>query len=94
MPIYEYQCNHCHHEFDLMQKVNDPHEKVCPKCHKETAVRLVSAAGFQLKGTGWYATDFKDKKPTPKKDESGSENNSTKEKKETKSTTTTEGKKD
>ena len=61
MPIYEYQCASCHHAFDLIQKMSDEHAKQCPRCSKETAVRLVSAAGFQLKGTGWYATDFKDK---------------------------------
>lgn len=67
MPIYEYQCTACQHQFDLIQKMSDPVTKICPKCAKETAVRLVSAAGFQLKGTGWYSTDFKDKgKPKPK----------------------------
>lgn len=59
MPIYEYQCSSCHHTFDLIQKMSDEPVKICPECSKETAVRLVSAAGFQLKGTGWYATDFK-----------------------------------
>lgn len=61
MPIYEYNCTNCHHFFDLLQKINDEPEKTCPACLKETAQRLVSAAAFQLKGTGWYATDFKDK---------------------------------
>ncbi len=61
MPIYEYQCSGCHHTFDLIQKMSDEPIKLCPSCSKETAVRLVSAAGFQLKGTGWYATDFKTK---------------------------------
>ncbi len=61
MPIYEYQCSNCHHHFDLIQKMNDEPVKTCPTCSKDTAVRLVSAAGFQLKGTGWYATDFKNK---------------------------------
>ena len=61
MPIYEYQCSSCHHTFDLIQKMSDEPEKICPACAKETAVKLVSAAGFQLKGTGWYATDFKNK---------------------------------
>lgn len=61
MPIYEYQCTSCHHHFDLMQKISDPPETVCPECSKNTAIKLVSAAGFQLKGTGWYATDFKNK---------------------------------
>lgn len=61
MPIYEYECGNCHHQFDLMQKINETPEKQCPKCLMNTAQRLVSAAGFQLKGTGWYATDFKHK---------------------------------
>ncbi len=61
MPIYEYQCTSCHHHFDLMQKISDPPETSCPECSKNTVIKLVSAAGFQLKGTGWYATDFKNK---------------------------------
>ncbi|KTC93955.1 FmdB family zinc ribbon protein [Legionella cincinnatiensis] len=61
MPIYEYQCTSCHHHFDLMQKISDDPIKQCPVCYKDTVVKLVSAAGFQLKGTGWYATDFKNK---------------------------------
>lgn len=71
MPIYEYQCNACQHQFDVIQKMSDPAVKICPKCDQDTVVRLVSAAGFQLKGTGWYATDFKDKgKPKPVQAES------------------------
>ena len=61
MPIYEYQCTSCHHHFDLMQKISDEPIKECPKCTKLTVIKLISAAGFQLKGTGWYATDFKNK---------------------------------
>ena len=61
MPIYEYECTNCHHQFDLLQKISDAPMKTCPDCSKDTVVRLVSAAGFQLKGTGWYATDFKNK---------------------------------
>lgn len=61
MPIYEYQCSGCHHAFDVMQKMSDDPVKVCPICSENKVVRLVSAAGFQLKGTGWYATDFKTK---------------------------------
>lgn len=61
MPIYEYQCTSCHHQFDLMQKVNDEPAQQCPQCFQNSLTKLVSAAGFQLKGTGWYATDFKDK---------------------------------
>lgn len=66
MPIYEYQCSNCQHQFEAMQKMSEEPVTTCPKCSQHTAVRLVSAAGFQLKGTGWYATDFKDKgKPKP-----------------------------
>lgn len=61
MPIYEYQCTTCHHIFDVMQKMSDPLIKTCPLCAKDTVKRLMSAGGFQLKGTGWYVTDFKDK---------------------------------
>ncbi|KGP64396.1 hypothetical protein EP47_11525 [Legionella norrlandica] len=66
MPIYEYQCTSCHHHFDLMQKITDEPVKQCPKCYENSVVKLVSAAGFQLKGTGWYATDFKNKGGTAK----------------------------
>lgn len=87
MPIYEYQCSACHHQFDVMQKMNDAPIKICPACSKETIVRLVSAAGFQLKGTGWYATDFKDKgKPKPLVNASESSGS------ETKTTTTSDSK--
>ncbi|KTD75119.1 FmdB family zinc ribbon protein [Legionella waltersii] len=61
MPIYEYECSSCHHHFDLMQKISDAPVKQCPKCFENTVVKLISPAGFQLKGTGWYATDFKNK---------------------------------
>lgn len=66
MPIYEYQCASCHHHFDLIQKINAEPVKQCPKCFNNTVVKLVSAAGFQLKGTGWYETDFKTKSNTNK----------------------------
>jgi putative FmdB family regulatory protein len=67
MPIYEYHCHACEHSFDKRQKISDPPLTVCPACGKNTVDKLVSAAGFQLKGTGWYVTDFKDKKQ-PKAD--------------------------
>lgn len=66
MPIYEYTCTSCHHSFDLMQKINEEPAELCPQCSKNTLVKLVSAAGFQLKGTGWYQTDFKNKDSAPK----------------------------
>lgn len=72
MPIYEYQCTSCSHQFDVMQKINDAPITLCPSCSKETVTKLISAAGFQLKGTGWYVTDFKDKKKPATKDNSTS----------------------
>ena len=71
MPIYEYQCTSCHHQFDIIQKISDEPVKECPDCHKDTAIKLISAAAFQLKGSGWYVTDFKNKnnEPAPKKNE-------------------------
>lgn len=65
MPIYEYQCTNCHHHFDLMQKISDEPVTQCPECGNSTVIKLISAAGFQLKGTGWYATDFKNKGSAP-----------------------------
>lgn len=59
MPIYEYRCSACGMEKEFLQKVSDPVLTRCPECGKETLVKLLSAAGFQLKGSGWYATDFK-----------------------------------
>lgn len=66
MPIYGYQCQACNHEFELMQKMSDPAPSVCPACGKPDVRKQLSAAGFQLKGSGWYATDFKGAaKPSP-----------------------------
>lgn len=59
MPIYAYQCQACGHAFDLMQKMTDPAPENCPSCGKAEVRKQLSAAGFQLKGSGWYATDFK-----------------------------------
>lgn len=61
MPIYEYQCRLCQHSLDTLQKMNDAPLLECPACHQPGLERMVSAAGFQLKGQGWYVTDFKDK---------------------------------
>lgn len=59
MPIYEYRCSSCGFQKEYLQKVSDPLLKVCPECSKETFGKMLTAAGFQLKGGGWYATDFK-----------------------------------
>ena len=88
MPIYEYRCAACGHELEALQKLSEPPLTACPTCRKDELVKLVSAAGFQLKGSGWYATDFKGgSKPAAGK--SGSDT-----KAEAKSETKTEAKTD
>jgi putative FmdB family regulatory protein len=65
MPIYEYQCGQCGHRLESFEKITDAPLTQCPVCGKPTLQKLISAAGFHLKGTGWYATDFRNKgKPT------------------------------
>ena len=59
MPIYEYKCKSCGHELEKLQRMNDPALIECPTCNKSELKRLVSAARFRLKGSGWYETDFK-----------------------------------
>ncbi len=59
VPIYEYLCSNCGAHKDVMQKLSDALLTTCPECGKETFSKQLSAAGFQLKGSGWYATDFK-----------------------------------
>ena len=66
MPIYEYACSACGKQLEIMQSINEKPLKQCPKCKRRTLKKLVSAAGFQLKGSGWYVTDFRDKKPAGK----------------------------
>ena len=59
MPIYEYRCASCGHELEALQKLRDAPLTDCPACHKAELKKRVSAAGFQLKGSGWYVTDFR-----------------------------------
>jgi len=59
MPIYEYRCDVCGHQEEFLQKVSEPPIAKCPSCGRKKFRKLLSAAGFQLKGSGWYATDFK-----------------------------------
>ena len=61
MPLYEYQCSHCNHKLDELQSMSEAPLTDCPACGTAHLQKLVSAAAFQLKGTGWYVTDFKDK---------------------------------
>jgi putative FmdB family regulatory protein len=88
MPIYGYRCAECGEEHEALQKVSEPPLTVCPACGKPALQKQLSAAGFQLKGSGWYATDFKApaKKPAEKKTEK------TETKTETKSDTKTDTK--
>jgi putative FmdB family regulatory protein len=73
MPIYEYRCGVCGHQLEALQKLSDSPLTDCPACGKAHLSKLVSAAGFQLKGSGWYATDFKNSgaKPAAKADGEG-----------------------
>jgi len=65
MPIYEYRCSSCGFQKEYLQKINDPVMSVCPECSKSTFSKMLSAAGFKLKGSGWYATDFKNSGSKP-----------------------------
>ena len=60
MPIYAYRCSACGHAKDVLQKLSEPVLTVCPACGQASFVKQVTAAGFQLKGSGWYVTDFRD----------------------------------
>lgn len=70
MPIYEYRCTECGFQKEHLQKINDAALDTCPSCGAESYQKQLSAAGFQLKGNGWYATDFKGSStPTPSRSE-------------------------
>ncbi len=75
MPIYEYECRFCSHKFELLQKISDPPPTVCPNCGKEGGIhKLISEASFELKGSGWYVTDYKNEKQTQKKETKQAQN--------------------
>ena len=63
MPIYEYKCEQCDHQLEILQKISADPVKTCPDCGQEGLRKLISAVAFRLKGGGWYETDFKDKPP-------------------------------
>ena len=71
MPVYEYKCDTCGKEFEAFQKITEPSLETCTHCHGPEIRRLISQTSFQLKGSGWYVTDYADKKPS-----SGSESDS------------------
>ena len=70
MPIYEYQCEACSHQFDIIQKISDEKLTLCTKCNEHKLKKLVTSAGFKLKGTGLYETDFKTKAKNKTKEKS------------------------
>ncbi|MEO7851188.1 MAG: zinc ribbon domain-containing protein [Rubrivivax sp.] len=71
MPIYAYKCESCGHRQDALQKISDPPLSVCPACGAAAYVKQVTAAGFQLKGSGWYVTDFRGGNNASAPDKSG-----------------------
>lgn len=89
MPIYEYRCSSCGFEEEYLQKVGAALLTDCPECGKATFTKKLTAAGFQLKGSGWYATDFKNSGAKAKDTKSDSKSEGTS---ETKSDTKTETK--
>ena len=72
MPIYEYKCQACQHELEAIQKISDEPLKDCPSCNQSELRKKISAAGFRLKGDGWYETDFKTGKKKNLAGDSGS----------------------
>lgn len=74
MPIYEYQCTACGHHFDSIQSFKDKALVDCPACEEPTLKKLISASAFHLKGSGWYATDFKGSKNPAKPNTENKEN--------------------
>jgi len=81
MPIYEYACSACGHEFEEWQKMSDPPVRTCPKCKKKKVERLISRTAFQLKGGGWYSDLYASSKPGAKADSSDGGDSSSKESK-------------
>lgn len=69
MPIYEYKCYNCNHEFEVTQKITADPIKVCPECGEEEVKRIISSTSFHLKGDGWYKTDYKGVKKKENKSE-------------------------
>lgn len=82
MPLYEYHCTNCGEHTEILQKMSDEPAKTCPHCSNDNLVKQISAAGFQLKGSGWYVTDFKNQ----------SKNTTTTEPKKTETETSSENK--
>jgi putative FmdB family regulatory protein len=77
MPTYEYQCTACQKHVEKFQKMSDEPLLDCPHCHEPQLTRQISAPAFQLKGTGWYVTDFKDNKGEEKKSDTSTASDNT-----------------
>jgi len=75
VPIYAYRCDSCGQQDEVLQKMSDAQLTVCPACNNETYSKQLTAPGFHLKGSGWYATDFKGGAGAPAKTEGGAESN-------------------
>jgi len=73
MPIYAYKCESCGHQQDILQKVSDPVLTSCPACGQPSFSKQITAAGFQLKGSGWYVTDFRNNGSAPARKDAGKE---------------------
>ena len=80
MPIYAYECSDCGNTKDILQKLSDKHLEICPECGEKNFSRKLTAAGFVLKGSGWYATDFRDGQKKESKDNKSDKNDSVKNK--------------
>ncbi len=77
MPIYQYKCSECGHQLEALQKLSDPRLELCPVCGVAALRKQLTAAAFSLKGTGWYATDFKDSDKKTKTGDADSKINDT-----------------
>lgn len=86
MPIYEYKCESCGRQIEVFQKIDESPLTSCPNCGKSALSKLISAAGFQLKGSGWYATDYKNKTPPSQDKAPASEKETSPKSNETKET--------
>jgi len=78
MPLYEYECESCHHRFERIQKFSDPPIETCPVCGKGPVRKLISSPAIQFKGSGWYITDYAKKSSTDGGSKSSSESASEK----------------
>lgn len=81
MPIYEYRCQNCGKELEVIQKISDSPLTDCPECGKNSLTKVISSTQFQLKGSGWYVTDFKDSGKPKKENTSTATETKTNEKK-------------